>query len=48
MNYSKVAFTLSLAVLPVLTLADVDSNQTAPNTEEAPASYTKSSAKFTA
>ncbi len=48
MTYSKITATVVLAALPMLALAEVDMNQTAPKTEEAPASYTKSSAKFTA
>jgi len=43
MNNSKLLLTLSVAVLPMLTMADTDMNQT----NEAPTAYKKSSAEFT-
>jgi len=48
MTYTKIAFTLVSAALPMLALAEADTTQTTPKTEETPAAYVKSSAKFTA
>ncbi len=47
MTYSKIAATLALSALPILVSAEAEITQTAPKTEEAPATYTKSSEKFT-
>jgi len=36
MNYSKITFTLSMAALPLLALAEADISKTAQKTEKAP------------
>jgi len=48
MNYTKLTCALVLSAFPMFVLAEADTTQTAPKTEEASAEYTKSSAKFTA